>query len=215
MHSITLHIFLNKKKSKYYFNKPIFVLQINPRVNKSIPPSFLIFKQTPKINLGIFVKLFSNKIKAFKIIWPKPYFFYLAKPFSLLSTLFPLSFPSFLSLFLFWKIGENSQIRIRPWGPFWHLYLFPSNPPAGPFSFSLAQHPFTLVSLPSGSRGEPTHMVPSPCHATSTFFPSYKASLGAPATLAPLPSPSQPPPALSLSPLPLFFPLPRRPWPSL
>ena len=58
-------------------------------------------------------------------------------------------------------------------------------------------------------------MVPSPCHATSTFFPSYKESLGAPATLAPLPSPSQPPPALSLSPLPLFFPLPSRPWPRL
>ena len=130
------------------------------------------------------------------------------------STLFPLSFLSFLSLFLFWKIGENSQIRIRPWGPFWHLYLFPSSPPAGPFSFSLAQHPFTLVSLPSGSRGEPTHMVPSPCHATSTFFPSYKASLGAPATLDPLPSPSQPPPC---SPL-FLFPLcssPPSPWPKL
>ena len=92
----------------------IFVLQLSlGLMNPSLSP-LLIFKQTPKIIFGIFVKLFQIKIKLVKLFWQKPIFcFCKSFPF-----LFPLifSFSSFsISLFPILQIGKNHQkfIKVR------------------------------------------------------------------------------------------------------
>ena len=106
-----------KIKILFLTNLFLFCKLILGLINQSLPP-YLIFKETPKINLGIFIKLLK--------LFGKNLIFILQNPSLYFFSLFSFSFSSLLfSLYLFWKIAKLSEISNRPGDTFQPIFSLP------------------------------------------------------------------------------------------